>query len=363
MSNESVLVVEDEANARNALVELVRERGYRVEGATDGLEALAKVREKEPDIILTDLKMPGMDGLQLLRTLRGQAVPEREPPAVIVMTAFGAIDSAVSALKEGAADYLTKPLDVTALLLVIEKALAARHARREAERTKAELEATHRDLEAFAGRVAHDLRAPLAPIVLLAECLKESADPGVARAGQKIASNAHRVSEMIEGLLAFSRAGHGDRQSVTDAAPVVRESLEDFAASIAADEVTTEADFAGEATVACPSSLFREIVDNLVSNALTHLRGRERRWIKVTLLCRGSFVDLEVADSGPGIPAESLPQIFDLLYRVPGDPAPGSGIGLATVKRIVDAHGGEITVQSTLGVGTTFRVRLPAARG
>src|SRR5262245_55782058 len=117
-----ILVVDDEANARTALAELLREEGFSVETAADGFKALPKLDDFNPDLVLTDLRMPGMDGIELMQKSRA-ADPDR---AVVVMTAHGAIDSAVTAMREGAADYLTKPLHFPELSIVVERALERR---------------------------------------------------------------------------------------------------------------------------------------------------------------------------------------------------------------------------------------------
>jgi FixJ family two-component response regulator len=135
MSKGCVLVVDDEANARSALAELLPAEGYQVVTAADGFEALAKLKEVAPEVIFTDLKMPGMGGLDLLKNLRAQD----SDASVIVMTGFAALDTAVPAMKAGAADYLTKPLALEELLLVLEREIARRALRREAEQAKARL--------------------------------------------------------------------------------------------------------------------------------------------------------------------------------------------------------------------------------
>jgi DNA-binding NtrC family response regulator len=135
MEKHRILVVDDEANARTALAELLRDEGYAIETAGDGFKALGKIAEFDPDIVLTDLKMPGMDGLELLRKLR----TEDEERVVVVMTAFGAIESAVVAMKEGAADYLAKPINVTELTLVLKRELDRLRLRREAGLLRARL--------------------------------------------------------------------------------------------------------------------------------------------------------------------------------------------------------------------------------
>ncbi len=135
MSLGRVLVVDDEVNARAALAELLRDEGYTVETAADAFKALGKLGDFAPEVVLTDLKMPGMDGLELLRKLRAQ-----DPEAVVlVMTAFGAVDTAVSAMKEGAADYLTKPLNMTELVLVLSRELERARLRKETGQLRARL--------------------------------------------------------------------------------------------------------------------------------------------------------------------------------------------------------------------------------
>jgi DNA-binding NtrC family response regulator len=126
-----VLVVDDEANARNALAELLRDEGYRVESAADGFEALAKLEEEVPDVVLTDLTMPGMGGAELLERLRARD----DSVAVVVMTAFGTLDTAADVMKKGAADYLAKPLHTAALYPVIAREIEHRrfHQAHEAE--------------------------------------------------------------------------------------------------------------------------------------------------------------------------------------------------------------------------------------
>src|SRR3954468_17469749 len=123
-----ILVVDDEANARTALAELLRDEGYSIETAPDGFKALPKLEEFAPDLLLTDLKMPGMDGIGLMRKAQ-----DSDPEVVaVVMTAYGAIDTAVSAMRQGASDYITKPINFEELSIVIERALERRRLRAEA---------------------------------------------------------------------------------------------------------------------------------------------------------------------------------------------------------------------------------------
>src|SRR5690606_26967978 len=124
------------ANARNALAEILRDEGYAVETAADGFKALPKLRDFAPEVVLTDLKMPGMDGVELMSKVR-----EHDPEVgVVIMTAFGAVDTAVQAMREGAADYLTKPLNADELLVVLSRTLERFRLRQETRQLRERLE-------------------------------------------------------------------------------------------------------------------------------------------------------------------------------------------------------------------------------
>jgi DNA-binding NtrC family response regulator len=127
-----ILVVDHEVNARSALAELLKDEGYDVEMAADAFKALGKYESFAPQVVITDLKMPGMDGIELVKKIRAG----EDPAAVIVMTAFGAVQTAVDAMRAGAADYLTKPLNFDELLVVMEKVLETEQLRRETQQLR-----------------------------------------------------------------------------------------------------------------------------------------------------------------------------------------------------------------------------------
>jgi DNA-binding NtrC family response regulator len=143
-----ILIVDDESNARGALNEILREEGYATETAADGFKALGKLDEFTPDVILTDLKMPGLDGIAFMEKARSAA-----PGAVfVVMTAFGTISSAVEAMKKGAENYLLKPLDPEALGAIVERAMEKARLMQEAQRLRDRL----RERNAFSHIVSSD---------------------------------------------------------------------------------------------------------------------------------------------------------------------------------------------------------------
>jgi len=175
MSDIRILVVDDEASARSGLEKLLKQSGYIVDTAKDGKEALAIVAEHPPELVVTDLKMPEMDGMALLAKLRES---DRDLP-VIVATAFGDVSSAVAAMRAGASDYLTKPIDFEALLVAIERARERRALRVEAENLRRQLR--ERDAEGLQGligaspamqkvyRVARQVAASRATVLITGE--------------------------------------------------------------------------------------------------------------------------------------------------------------------------------------------------
>ena len=174
MSAVRILVVDDEANARSGLEKLLRQAGYTVDTAKDGGDALAVAAERPPEVVVTDLEMPGMDGMTLLGKLRES---DRDLP-VIVTTASANVASAVAAMRAGAADYLTKPIDLDALLVAIERARERRALRVEAENRRQLRERDAEGLQGLIGaspamqkvyRVARQVAASRATVLITGE--------------------------------------------------------------------------------------------------------------------------------------------------------------------------------------------------
>lgn len=217
-------------------------------------------------------------------------------------------------------------------------------------------------LDAFGGQVAHDLRGPLQTIQLAVSAIqKQTDDPAVQRLARGAASGVGRLDAMIRDLLQFARgsAARGDGTS-SDVAAVLSDTCAELLpiAGRAGVKVTVVA-AAGLVARIAPVAL-RTVVSNLVENALkyrSHVRANE---VVVTATAVEREVWIAVSDRGPGIPRDLLPRIFEPFVR--GSERPDSyGLGLATVKRLVDAHQGTISVQSTPDAGTTFVIRVPAA--
>jgi len=250
---------------------------------------------------------------------------------------------------------------ITLLLAAIVAAVLVRTLRRQRALLQARLATEHerhRELDAFAGRVAHDLRGPLAPIRSYAELLRLGKGPSPPEIGARIADGTTRMLAIIDGLLALSvsgRPGTGE----TEVATVVDQALDD----VRPFPADTKVDLAiVDCRVSCPPEVFGRIVHNLVSNAIKY-RARERPLaLAITTARTGDTVQFEVADNGVGMDAAAVVHAFDPFYRVDarGD-VPGHGLGLSIVKRTVEALGGACSITSTPGEGTRVTILLPAA--
>ncbi len=224
------------------------------------------------------------------------------------------------------------------------------------------LESANADLDAFAGRVAHELKNALVPVAAAPALLRGSSDhPSRVRSiADRIERASRRSVGVLDALLAFSRAAQSDTDSAPGVLATALEStLEELAPLASEHDVVIEVGPVPEAHVACGQGLLHVVLANLCSNAVKYLDGQPQRRVRILSKLDRGMCRIDVIDTGPGIPTEALGRIFEPFYRVGQSHAPGTGIGLATVRRILDACGGRIEVESTVGRGSRFRVWLP----
>lgn len=388
MSGTQVLVVDDDPALLEALPDTLRLRMANVEVDTtdSGPAALARLRETDYDALVVDIKMPGMDGLELLGEIK------RTCPGLptIVITGHGDHDLAVEALRAGAQDYVTKPIDrdyfVGSLNRAIEchkLSLEVAAKRSELQRHTDELEAClqertvelreanwrldemNRQREMFVSLVAHDLAAPLTAIRGYAELLGRS---GIGaerqeRARKVILSETARLARLAGDLVDATQIVTGQfqiRPTACDAAEIVREQVE--LARARDDSRTIHLYAPPRLEVICDRDRLAQVVTNLLTNALKYAPGAP---IDVHLGREGQNAVLKVNDQGPGVPPEHAEHIFQpgsrLEDEVAAAAAEGRGFGLHIAKGIVESHGGRIWLDSAPGVGARFCVALPVA--
>ncbi|HVY46496.1 MAG TPA: HAMP domain-containing sensor histidine kinase [Minicystis sp.] len=223
------------------------------------------------------------------------------------------------------------------------------------------------ELEQFAGRIAHDVRNPIgAAMVSLSLVQKYAAsDEKLVHATARGLSALRRAARLLDGLLDFARAGARPRaDGRADVAAVVGPLVEDVADGAGAAAHVEVRCGALEGAVRCEPAILEVLVANLVRNAIKYMGEGAVRTVNVAALEIGDVVRVEVSDTGVGIPRELLAAVFDPFVRGPSEVKEGIGLGLATVKRVCEAHGGRVGVDSVVGRGSRFWFELPtAARG
>ncbi|HET6439575.1 MAG TPA: HAMP domain-containing sensor histidine kinase [Anaeromyxobacter sp.] len=249
------------------------------------------------------------------------------------------------------AAFVVSALGVLAALLLLRRALAGL-AREQAHWSERSAEA-----EAFAARAAHELKTPLQTVTLaLAQ-----ARAGGAAAVERALRGAQRLSRTIDDLLEFSRAGVAPRGAeAAGLADAAGEVLEELGAQLEAEQVEVCLELSPGLRAAMAPGLLRTVLRNLLVNALRYGITEGSRRVRLAALPIGQRVEIEVVDEGPGIAPKELPHLFEAFVRASSRPG-GFGLGLATVKRVVEAHGGTVAISSQPGAGTRVRLELPAA--
>jgi len=369
-----LLVVDDEAAQVEALCRTLEDEGYTIKGFTATSAALEALRSGSFDIVLTDLTMPGMDGIAFLNAAR----EIDHGIAGIVMTGHGTIATAVEAMKAGALDYILKPFDLRVILRVLARTQAMLRLRREnaallerlslrtveLETANRELEVANRELEAFSYSVSHDLRAPVRTIDGLLNVIQEDfgADvPAEARQHIEAASaQATRMGELIEDLLRLSRLGREPLQKRSvDMGALVREVTDELRAAEAARDL--EIRIGSLPDTQADLSLLRQVWVNLIANALKFTRRREQALITIDGAEGPEGGRLySIRDNGAGFDPQRAERLFGIFQRLHGAKEfEGTGVGLSIVRRIIEPHGGRIWAEGEPGRGAAFHFTLP----
>ena len=376
--NLRVLLVDDGTADRLAVSRaLARDPDMRweVEQVSSAEDALAYLATNTPDAMLLDYHLPGMNGVAMLQKLSGLGLPAR--PAVVVLTGSGNERVAVEAMKSGAQDYLVKEsfsperlrrsLRAAVETVRMTRELEARRLRAErAEAAARDALAVRDELFALA---THDLKGPLQIMTLNAQVLRRQIPAAVmtpaleTRLGHLVRA-AHRMGELIDHFLEVTRGQEQPLQrEPLDLLDLVRAKVREQETHAAHHPFVLEApesrDFTGDWDVRA----LERVLENLMGNAVKYSAAGTTVTVRLSLEEGDSRQDvrLDVVDQGIGIPAADLPFVFERFHRgrnVSQDVS-GSGVGLASARRLVELHGGTLSVESVEGRGSTFTVRLP----
>jgi two-component system NtrC family sensor kinase len=409
-----VLAIDDSETYLSHLKCLLLSEGYTVDAVTDPQEALRRLGESSYDLALVDLVMPVLDGIEVCRRIIAMRSHLNNPIAVLMLTGREAKEDLTRALEAGADDFVGKSSDqavlkgrIRALLRrkffqeenqrILEElknkeleaikaraeteaalARAADERRQHAESVASELQKAKTELEKaneelvrsndelrqFAFVASHDLQEPLRSITSFCNMLKDEyhgrLDEQANNFIERIVNGAKRMKALVTDLLSYSRVSQEERvpfqevelrDVVSDVLANLQSSLHDAGAEVAIGELPI---------VVGDRMQLVQLLQNLVSNAITY-RSDQPPKIQIEARRHGTYWELSVRDNGIGIAPEHHQQIFEIFKRLHSrDRYPGTGIGLAVCKKIVQRHGGQITVYSRLGAGSDFRFTIPA---
>jgi two-component system, sensor histidine kinase and response regulator len=360
-----LLIVDDELPQMKALCSTLELEGYVTTGFSSPKQALAALQPDRYELLLTDLMMPEMDGIELLAAAR-----EIDPNLLaIVMTGHATIDTAVAAMQSGAMDYIQKPFRLNAVISVLRRALAMRELRIQnaelerglRERTR-ELEIANADLESFSYSVSHDLRAPVRVMQSSIEMYLSEFGSSVPDGGRELlkyaTDGAKRMGELIEDLLEFSRFS---RAPLVKGRVDIRAMVERIVAELraAVPQRKVEVHIGDLPPCEADASLLEQVVVNLLSNAFKFTRGKEQAVIQVGSATANGRTVYFVQDNGAGFDPQYAYKLFGVFQRLHSlHEFEGTGVGLSLAKRIVERHGGQITAEGRPEQGAKFSFSL-----
>jgi signal transduction histidine kinase len=385
-----ILIVDDDEIVRFALEEALSGKGFLTSQAADGNTALDCFLREQPDAVLLDLRMPGMDGIAVLKELR-RADPD---VPVIMITAYGDIPTAVEAIKLGAYDFVEKPPQLSRIILMVGRALEKAEMEREIRRlgkSVAEAEALRtaysklieldRMKTAFLSTISHELRTPLTSVMGFAGLVRKKLAKGLHTDAEKAASEkdrliknmdiiifeAEKLTRMINNIL-YMIEMEDDRAEWKQEPVSMRDIIESVVPAVAVPLEEKGIVFHREIEEGLPeiigdSNRLALLVNNLILNAV---KFTEQGSITCSAKGTPEGVRVSVRDTGTGIPDRDLTGIFDKFMQsgdsLTGKPS-GLGIGLPICRHIVERHGGRIWVESAPGKGSEFIFVLPTGQG
>jgi signal transduction histidine kinase len=369
-----VLVIDDEMGPRESLRMLLKPN-YQVHTADCVDAGIKLLKEKQPDAVITDIRMPGASGIEGLRRIR-----EIDPHvAVIMLTGFGALETAQEALRLGANDYINKPFDAREMREVIGRNVERTRLHRTGVNAAEEIkELNNRLLKELAQKehlaslgqasaeFVHDLGNPLTIVwgyvQLLAKKLEQSEKENGAKSQnskelQIIEQNVRLCRELLTMWQSYGSVEAAPHKPISVSA-LVREVVKGVAAMAAQNGVELKSNICDEAcTLLGDSTQMTRAIQNVIINAVQAAL-EKKGTVTVTCVRKDFYVDVRVEDTGYGIAPAQLAKIFDPYFTTKQGKS-GTGLGLYITKKVVEDHNGSIKVDSTPQIGTSFTIRLP----
>ena len=364
----SVLVVDDNEVNRDILSRRLKREGHTVTEAGDGRQALEAINANSFDLVLLDIMMPEVDGYQVLEQLKGDDTQRHVP--VIMLSALDEIDSAVRCIGVGAEDYIPKPFNPVLLKARVDACLEKKRLHDQEVSYRRQLEEVSLAKSLILSTVSHELKTPLTSIISQVYLLlkrRERVGPLNERQEghmETIQRNSLRLKALIDDLLEISRIESGSLELTIkefELQQEIEDVIEGMRGQISERQLSVALDVPSGLKIAGDSLRFTQIITNLLSNACKYSPVGSTASITVTEKQGGIRVD--VSDTGIGMSEFDLSKLFCKFFRADNSftrEVSGTGLGLFITRHLVEAHGGEIWVESEEGKGTTFSFTLPS---
>lgn len=365
--NGLLLIIDDQPQNLHILSGILRSHGYQVAAANSGESALRILERLQPDLILCDIIMPGMDGYAVCRQLKAQAHTQDIP--LIFLTAKTDSNDILHGFSAGAVDYVTKPFNPAELLARVHTHLSLKQARDTILAYSHDLEGLNKEKNNFLGIAAHDLKNPLSTILLTAQMVtfKQGAlsPEKLQHYMGSIENEVERMLQIITNLLDINRieSGNWELQPLeVELRPFLQTLSETYQARAQAKQIQLRTHFESAPLLTITDrSILQQIMDNLLSNAIKYSHpGRE---VTLQLTRQQNQAVLSVQDQGPGFSETDKERVFQKFARLSARPTAGensTGLGLSIVKQLTTLLGAHIQLDSTPGEGATFSLTLPA---
>ena len=348
----SILNVDDYLPGRYARTKVLQQTGLRIMEAGCGEEALRMVYDHQPALVLLDVNLPDISGFEVCRRIRNS--PEVARTTIVHISASNVqTHHQVRGLDAGADGYLVEPIEPAVLIATVNAYLRAR-------RAEDGLRQSNEEFRWFTYRVAHDLNEPLRTISLYSELLK-TLEPGTAGADQTrfldfIHGAAARMRKFTDGLLDYSQAADGIDLGIRDFNALLARVLANLDGTILESGAKVKV---SRLPVMLADARLEYVFQNLILNGIKYRQPDVTPEVLVSAKREGDSWLFSVRDNGIGIQPEYFDRIFETFRRLHGNEIPGNGLGLALCRKIVEANGGRISVESEYGVGSIFSFVIP----
>lgn len=360
----TILIVDDTPANVSVLFDFLADNGYKVLVAQEGKRAIQKAEYAQPDLILLDVMMPGIDGFETCQLLKSKENTKNIP--IIFMTALADTVDKVKGFKLGAADYITKPIQHEEVLARINTQLSFRHLQQQLQAHATELEKRNMELDAFARTVAHDLKNPLNAVIgytemLVGECtLGKPPDEEMIETLHLVDRAGRKMVNIIEALLLLAGVSKQAKVEleVLNMTHIIEQVKQRLGYMI--KEYQAEIHLPPTWPVAMGYAPWvEEIWANYMSNGLKYGGKPPSLELGATPENDHKMIRFWIRDQGHGLTAEAQAQLFTPFTRLHKDSAEGHGLGLSIVQQVVEKLGGKVGVETNLGEGSLFYFTLP----